>query len=490
MDIKTAFLNGPLKEEVYVAQPDGFVDPDHPEKVYPLRKALYELKQAPRAWYQARPTEKHLKEVKRIFRYLQGTINMGLWYPKDSIFELTAFLDVEHAGCIDTCKSTSRGIQFLCDKLANWMLKKQDCTTMSSAKAEYVALSASCAQNIRVILCSIHSDDGNPSIAIIKQAFWRRESYPYSSRLLYTSHEGYKNTIELPIGNNVVPLQSDTIRLVQNGKERAYVYFNFPFAIKLAIGLNVFQQDPSPHGRILLLNELVSRTYSKKSLIMASISGSKSKSFLTMSILSQDEPSINWPVVSFVKKRQRILGILEDLTLYDNESWNDPRDFAKPVKAISLPQDVSSTSDGRLIELENQVQCLIEAHLAPTQPTHVNKIIFSCKICSGPTTLSIALKILNKPSLNMHPYVPIKRENEEEEKDRPENIDTNPSTPPDLLVSFITKKFLKLNSFFESLGLVSQSSSIEFVCTKGDDGDVMFIEIVKRDDNSRKEEPD
>ncbi|GJS64705.1 retrovirus-related pol polyprotein from transposon TNT 1-94 [Tanacetum coccineum] len=304
MDVKTTFLNGPLKEEVYVAQPDGFVDPDHPEKVYRLRKALYGLKQAPRAWYdelsnflmskgftkgtidptlftirygedillvqiyvddiifgstnpkfskrfeklihsrfemslmgemkfflglqihqsprgifinqakyaleilkkhgmekcdtvgtpmatkpkldadlsgklvdqtdyrskigslmyltssrpdivqavcycaryQARPTEKHLKEVKRIFRYLRGTINMGLWYPKDSGFELTAFSDADHAGCIDTRKSTSGGIQFLGDKLVSWMSKKQDCTAMSSAEAEYVALSASCAQ--------------------------------------------------------------------------------------------------------------------------------------------------------------------------------------------------------------------------------------------------------------------------------------------------------------------------------------------------------
>ncbi|GKB93498.1 hypothetical protein Tco_0979635 [Tanacetum coccineum] len=72
-----------------------------------------------------------------------------------------------------------------------------------------------------------------------------------------------------------------------------------------------------------------------------------------------------------------------DLALYNNESWNDTRDFAKSVKAISLPQDVPSTSGCRLIELENQVQRLMEAHLAPTQPTQVNKVTSSCEICSG-----------------------------------------------------------------------------------------------------------
>nr|GEV17333.1 reverse transcriptase domain-containing protein [Tanacetum cinerariifolium] len=66
--------------------------------------------------------------------------------------------------------------------------------------------------------------------------------------------------------------------------------------------------------------------------------------------------------------------LLEDLTLYDNKCWNDPRDFAKPVKEISLPQDVSSTFDCRLIELEYQVQRLMEAHISLTQPTQVNKI--------------------------------------------------------------------------------------------------------------------
>nr|GEY56714.1 MAK10-like protein [Tanacetum cinerariifolium] len=76
--------------------------------------------------------------------------------------------------------------------------------------------------------------------------------------------------------------------------------------------------------------------------------------------------------------------LLEDFALYDNESWNDPRDFAKPVKAITLPQEVPSTSDRRLIELKNQVQRLMEAHIAPTQPSQVNKITTSCEICSGP----------------------------------------------------------------------------------------------------------
>ncbi|GKB77172.1 hypothetical protein Tco_0944067 [Tanacetum coccineum] len=77
------------------------------------------------------------------------------------------------------------------------------------------------------------------------------------------------------------------------------------------------------------------------------------------------------------RNTEKSWALLEDLALYDNESWNDPKEFAKPVKAISLPQDVPSTSDRCLIELENQVQ------LAPKQPIQVNKITSSCDICSG-----------------------------------------------------------------------------------------------------------
>ncbi|GKA51470.1 retrovirus-related pol polyprotein from transposon TNT 1-94 [Tanacetum coccineum] len=242
MDVKTAFLHGTLKEDVYVCQPEGFIDADHPSHVYKLKKALYGLKQAPKAWsmlmilslvlhtlvnqppcgifinqsnyvlkilkkygmescdpvgtlmeikdkldldqngspvdatkyrsmigalmyltssrpdivhatclsarYQAKPTEKHLKEVKRIFHYLRGTVNMGLWYTKDSGFELTGYSDADYAGCKDTFKSAFGGAQFLGEKLVSWSLKKQDCTALSTAEAEYVSLFACCAQVI------------------------------------------------------------------------------------------------------------------------------------------------------------------------------------------------------------------------------------------------------------------------------------------------------------------------------------------------------
>ncbi|GJR96360.1 hypothetical protein Tco_0268534 [Tanacetum coccineum] len=68
------------------------------------------------AWYQAKPTEKHLTAVKRVFRYLKGTINIGLWYPKDIRFDLKAFTDADHAGCQDSRKSTSGSAQILGEK--------------------------------------------------------------------------------------------------------------------------------------------------------------------------------------------------------------------------------------------------------------------------------------------------------------------------------------------------------------------------------------
>ncbi|GJS57325.1 hypothetical protein Tco_0652109, partial [Tanacetum coccineum] len=82
------------------------------------------------------------------------------------------------------------------------------------------------------------------------------------------------------------------------------------------------------------------------------------------------------------------------------------------------------------------------------------------------------------------------KENEEEEKNSLENIHVNPSTPPNPSVAFITKKVLKFNSFFESLGLVPQSSDTKVVCIKGDNGEVMFIELIGKNDDSNEEEPE
>ncbi|GJW13085.1 gag-pol polyprotein [Tanacetum coccineum] len=148
MDVKTEFLNGPLKEEVYVAQPDGFVDPDHPEKVYRQRKALYGLKQAPRV---CRFEMSLIGETKfflglQIHQSPRGTLHGNL-ESKGSGFELTLFKKTIMPECFDTRKRQLLVVlQFLGDKLVSWMSKKQDCTAMSLANAEYVALSASCAQ--------------------------------------------------------------------------------------------------------------------------------------------------------------------------------------------------------------------------------------------------------------------------------------------------------------------------------------------------------
>ncbi|GKD05299.1 hypothetical protein Tco_1180273, partial [Tanacetum coccineum] len=160
--------------------------------------------------------------------------------------------------------------------------------------------------------------------------------------------------------------------------------------------------------------------------------------------------------------------ILEDLALYDNESWNDPRDFAKSVKAIALPQDVPMV------------------HM----------------------TLRFAWKTLNKPSLNMHPRIPMKREDarlsrfeadfKQQQNEMTNKIDTvlkaitnqiagTLPSDTDQFTSIATEQVRKLNSMLESLGLVPRSSNTKFVCSKEDDGEVMFIEIIRDDDEPQNE---
>ncbi|KAI3692974.1 hypothetical protein L6452_32800 [Arctium lappa] len=315
MDVKSAFLNGQIQEEVYVQQPPGFENSKYPNHVYFLDKALYGLKQAPRAWYdrlsnfllangfergttdttlffkkrkgeillvqiyvddiifgstndlyckkfeslmksefemsmmgeltfflglqvkqttegifinqskyvsdilekyklsdsspmktpmstgsklhadpegkpvecklyrgmigsllyltasrpdimfatclcarfQANPKESHLYAVKRIFRYLKGTKNLGLWYPENSSFDLMAYTDSDYGGCKLDRKSTSGSCQFLGGKLVNWTSKKHNCVSTSTAEAEYVAAASCCSQ---VSLSEHHVEQG------------------------------------------------------------------------------------------------------------------------------------------------------------------------------------------------------------------------------------------------------------------------------------------------------------------------------------------
>ena len=98
------------------------------------------------ARYQANPKESHLLAVKRILRYLSGTLNIGLWYSKDSSIELIAYSDADFAGCKLDRKSTSGTCQFLGVNLISWFSKKQNSVALSTAEAEYIAAGSCCAQ--------------------------------------------------------------------------------------------------------------------------------------------------------------------------------------------------------------------------------------------------------------------------------------------------------------------------------------------------------
>ncbi|GJW86296.1 retrovirus-related pol polyprotein from transposon TNT 1-94 [Tanacetum coccineum] len=133
MDVKIAFLNGNLREEVYVSQPDGFVDPDNPNHVYKLKKALYGRREG--------------KELLLVQIYVDDiifaciyTLNIVPSIPKSS------FANTNHAGCQDTRHSTSGSMQFLGDRLVSWSSKRQKSVAISSTEAEYIALSGCCDQ--------------------------------------------------------------------------------------------------------------------------------------------------------------------------------------------------------------------------------------------------------------------------------------------------------------------------------------------------------
>nr|GEW15327.1 retrovirus-related Pol polyprotein from transposon TNT 1-94 [Tanacetum cinerariifolium] len=146
MDVKSAFLYGTIDEEVYVMQPLRFQDLEFLARVYKVEKAMYGLHQAPRAWHQVTPKECHLHTVKRIFRYLKGHPKLGLWYPKESPFDLVAYSDSDYDGATQDRKSTTRECQFLGRRLISWQCKKQIIVATSTTEAEYVAAASGCGQ--------------------------------------------------------------------------------------------------------------------------------------------------------------------------------------------------------------------------------------------------------------------------------------------------------------------------------------------------------
>ncbi|GKA42215.1 retrovirus-related pol polyprotein from transposon TNT 1-94, partial [Tanacetum coccineum] len=172
MDVKTAFLNGILRKEVYVSQPNSDLvdtpmvkksklDEDTQGKIVDLTHyrgmvgtLMHLTASRPDltfvvsmcAQHQAKPAENHLHDVKRIFKYLRGTVNRGLWYPNDSFIALTAYVDADHAGCQDTRRSTSGSMKLLGETLVSWSSKRQKSVVISSMKAEYIALSGCCSQ--------------------------------------------------------------------------------------------------------------------------------------------------------------------------------------------------------------------------------------------------------------------------------------------------------------------------------------------------------
>ncbi|GJU86759.1 MAK10-like protein [Tanacetum coccineum] len=441
------------------------------------------------------------------------------------------------------------------------------------------------------------------------------------------SHEGYRNTIELPVGNNVVPLRSDTILFMQNGcsfhrLRSEDLSKHLKDFLKLVDSLDL--DGENKEIRRLHLFQFSLRDQASNWLERLPTGSITTLEDLTTRFLAQFFPlgrtaKLRNDILMFQQHHgeslseawTRFKDLLQKVPHHGIDLWLQVQIFYDHVNPVTR-RTIDQSASGKLrdlnaeeswalledlalydneIELENKVQRLMEAHLAPTQPTQVNKITTSCEICSGPhdtqycmenpeqafieyassrtdeagglmsnfkasqdarlskfeadfkqqqsemtNKINTVLKAITdqitgmlpsdtvkNPKLGTHPVSSARsyptmdpqcstqihssintitihpkqqsdphdktEENKEEERDSPENHPDSP-TPPDPLVLFITEKVLKFNSLFESLGLVPPSPNAELVCTKEEDGDVMFIQIIPKDDNSHKEEPE
>nr|GEV93718.1 retrovirus-related Pol polyprotein from transposon TNT 1-94 [Tanacetum cinerariifolium] len=142
MDVKSAFLNCFNNEEVYVAQPPGFIDFEKPVHVYKLKKALYGLKQAPKAW----PDSMFSVCLCARLQEAPKTSHLGLWYPKGNGIERVVYADSDHAGDYVDRKRTSGICTFVGCCLTSWFSKKQTTLAISTTGAEYVSTEMACQQ--------------------------------------------------------------------------------------------------------------------------------------------------------------------------------------------------------------------------------------------------------------------------------------------------------------------------------------------------------
>ncbi|XP_050895881.1 secreted RxLR effector protein 161-like [Lathyrus oleraceus] len=147
-------MSTPMGSGTYVDQYESGVSIDITKYQGMISSLLYLMANRPDimfsvclcARFQENPKESHLIAIKRIMKYLKGTTNVGLWYPKGSICNLVGYSDADYAGSKTDRKSTSGTCHILGNALVSWACKKQACVSLSTAEAEYIAAGSCCAQ--------------------------------------------------------------------------------------------------------------------------------------------------------------------------------------------------------------------------------------------------------------------------------------------------------------------------------------------------------